>query len=199
MLAARPMFMFMFAAVLLCAGCWSRADVVSKNEAAKPRAGVIALMPVENQTADTRAASMLRTKVQDELHFKGYQRLSPDAIDRKLTEVTAPDRKGRTAAVKLQEIKNLLGADAAMYCTLTESRVSVTLLYAPVRVAARCELRSTDTGETLWSASYSATSRSFDITPARVRLKSYGGFESALEEVVAGVMESLPYGPGLRG
>lgn len=197
MLAARPMFMFV--ALLICTGCFSKANVVSKNETPKPQAGVIALMPVENQTADTRAASMLRTKVQDELHFKGYQRLSPDVIDRKLTEVAVPDREGRTAAVKPQEIKGLLGADAAMYCTLTESRVSVTLLYAPVRVAARCELRSTDTGETLWSASYSATSRSFDITPARVRLKSYSGFESALEEVVAGVMESLPYGPGLRG
>ncbi|MFO7570087.1 MAG: DUF799 family lipoprotein [Smithellaceae bacterium] len=191
--------LFLLCTWLLFTGCASKANVVSKNDPPKVMAGVIALMPVENQTTDTRAPGMLREKILDELHFKGYQKLSPEAIDRSLTSASPKDGADRMPTLPSGQLKEALGADAVMYCTLMESRVSVTLLYAPARVAARCELRSANTGEILWSASYSATSRSFGITPARVRLKSYSGFESALEEVVAGVMETLPYGPGLRG
>jgi len=88
-------------------------------------------------------------------------------------------------------------ADAALYCTLRESKSSKALFYAPATVSVGCELRSTKTGETIWTAEHRSTSRSFDVM--NPSLKSGESLESALEEAVGKVMETLPYGPMLRG
>jgi hypothetical protein len=75
----------------------------------------------------------------------------------------------------------------------------VSLFYAPVTMAAQCELRSTSTGEVLWNAQYRSTSRSFDFTNKRLEMKSREAVETVIEEVVNKVLETLPDGPNLRG
>jgi len=117
---------------------------------------------------------------------------------------TKDERLQRLLSARLMEELRFKGypqtavaADAALHCTLQESKSSKALFYAPATVSVRCELRSTKTGETIWNAQHRSTSRSFDVMNST--LKSNGALESALEEVVGKVMETLPYGPMLRG
>jgi hypothetical protein len=86
-----------------------------------------------------------------------------------------------------------------MYCTLTEGKRWISMFYAPITIAARCELRSAQTGEVLWNSQYKSTSRNFDFTSKRLEMKTNEAFETVIEEVVNKVMETLPDGPNLRG
>lgn len=179
-------------------GCGPKSDSLGVKEPQSPprQPHLIVVLPVDNQTSDEVAPKLLRTRLLDELYFKGYKKMPFDVVDRTFS---AERTKTGNAKLDIERIRQTLGADAAMRCKLTESSMSVRFFYAPVSVSARCELLDTVSGKIFWSASYRATHRSFDITPNRVRMKSYGGFEAAIDELVAEVMEALPYGPELRG
>jgi len=188
--------------VAVCLGlpaCTFLAPATPKNDRNVPVVNIIALLPVESDTADTKAIKMLRLKLSEELRFKGYSQIAAETIDSKLMPLTGSYETKKNAAIPPKAIEELLGADGAMYCTLLENQSSTRLFYAPVTVAIRCELRSTKTGESLWNAQYRSTSRSFDLFRTNLKMKSNGGLEEALEEAVGKVMESLPYGPKLRG
>ncbi len=182
----------------LCA-CSSRAPVVLKSDQKPSEVNIIALLPVESNTADSKASKMLRTKLSQELRFKGYPQMASDWIDSNLMSLTTGKDLKKNDVIPPKAIDELLGADGAMYCSLIESKTSTKLFYAPVTVAVRCELRSTKTGETIWNAQSKSTSRSFDLFRSRLKMKTDGALEEALEEVVDKVMETLPYGPKLRG
>jgi len=170
-----------------------------KKEAEKSTAKVIAVLPVNNKTPDMKAPQLLRLKVLDELYFKGYSRLPLEVIDKKLELIYNNEKKSIDGVVSPDVVKELLGADAAMYCTLTEGNRKTSLFYVPVTIAARCELRSTQTGEILWRAQYKTTSRNFDLPGKNLEMKSYETFETVIEEVVNKVLETLPEGPNLKG
>lgn len=159
---------------------------------------VIALLPVESSAADTKASKMLREKLLKELHFKGYPPVAADLIDSKLMPIAVGKDTLKNSVITPKVVEELLGADGAMYCSLQESKSPIKLFYAPVTVSVSCELRSTKTGETLWNAQHKTTNRSFDLFRTRLDMKSRGALESALEEAVNKVMETLPYGPKLR-
>jgi hypothetical protein len=187
----------------VCSGvtaCTFLAPVAApKNDQKAPVVNIIALLPVKSDTADMKATSMLRTKLSEELRFKGYPQIASETIDSKLMFLAGSYETKKNAVIPPKAIEELLGADGAMYCTLLENQSSTRLFYAPVTVAIRCELRSTKTGESLWNAEYRSTSRNFDLFRTSLKMKSRGGLEEALEEAVGKVMESLPYGPRLRG
>jgi hypothetical protein len=184
---------------IIAAGCASRAPHALNPDFEKSVAKVIAVLPIDNKTSDVKASQLLRSKVLDELYFKGYTKLSLDLMDKKLEPLYSNEKKVRLGVVAPQIVKELVGADAVMYCTLIESKRTVSLFYAPVTVSVSCELRSAQTGEVLWSAHYKSTSRNFDFTSKRLEMKSREAFESVMEEVVNKVMETLPDGPNLRG
>jgi hypothetical protein len=179
--------------------CSSNDSVVLKDGRNQNEVRVIVLMPVENQTKDARVPLMLRAKISEWLRFKGYSQVLSDTPDGQFKPLNYTDEVAKERVAASQVVWEKSGADAAMYCTLQESRARTAVFYAPATVAARCELRSMKTGETLWQAQYKSTSRGFDLIHTRLKLKSEGALESALEEVVGKVMETLPYGPKLRG
>jgi len=148
---------------------------------------------------DSKTSKIARTKLYEELRFKGYSQIASDLIDSKLMPLTDGKEVKKNNAIPPKVIEELLGADGAMYCSLTESKTSTRFFYAPVTVSVHCVLRSTKTGETLWNAEYKSTNRSFDLIHSRLKMKSSGDLEAAMEEVVGKVMETLPYGPKLRG
>ena len=194
--------LFAAALIIFCLclfACSSHAPVVLKSDQNPSAVNVIALLPVEGNVADTKALQMLRTKLSNELRFKGYSQIASDLIDSKLIPLTDDKDVIKNKGIPPKAIEELLGADGAMYCSLKESKKSTGLFYAPVTLSVRCELRSTKTGETVWNDQSQATSRSFDLIPTRLKMKSTGDLEAALEEVVSKVMETLPYGPKLRG
>lgn len=192
---------FFMAGIVFCLGlaaCSSHGPAATKNDAQQLAVNMIAVLPVQNNTADARVSKMLRTKLSDELRFKGYPQVDLDLVDRKLAPLTGGGELKSNAVIPPKMIDDLLGADAALYCSLMESTTSKKFFYAPVTVSVRCELRSTKTGETLWGAQHKATGRSFDVIGKRLEMKSLGDLETVTEEVVGKVMETLPYGPKLR-
>ncbi len=185
--------------ILLFSACTSQQSNLAKNDSEKSTAKVIAVLPVDNKTRDSRASQLLRLKVLDELYFKGYSKLSLEEIDKKLEPLYTSDKDQAPGIVSPSVIKELVGADAAMYCTLTEGNRNTSFFYVPVTVAAHCELRSTQTGEILWKSQYKATSRNFDLPGKRLEGRSYEAFEPVIETVVNKVLETLPEGPNLKG
>ena len=192
-----PLYLLVIFLIIII-GCSAKVPSGLKKYDEQSAAKIIAVLPVESKPADSNASVLLRNKILDELYFKGYAKLSSEMIDKKLEPLYSKDSKGITGIVAPQVLKELVGADAAMYCTLVEGKRSVGWFYAPVSIAVRCELRSTQTGEGLWSAEYKSTSRNFDVTSNRLELKSRSAFEEVMEEVVNKVMETLPYGPKLQ-
>jgi hypothetical protein len=184
---------------LIIAGCSSQPPYKMKNDNDQNAAKVIAVLAVDNKTADSKASVLLRSKILDELYFKGYTKVSSEFIDMKLEPLYSKEGKGGAGIIAPQVLKELVGADAVMYCTLIESKRSVGWFYAPVSIAVRCELRSTQTGGVIWSAKYKSNSRNFDITSNRLEIKSRAAFEAVMEEVVNTVMKTLPDGPKLQG
>lgn len=183
---------------LSLSACSSHAPDVLKNDQNQAEVKVIALLPVTSSAEDTKASKILRAKLSEELRFKGYPLIASDLVDRKLMPLTDNKEMTKNDVIPPKTIEELLGADGAMYCSLLENKTT-RLFYAPVTVSVRCELRSTKTGETLWDAQYKTTNRSFDLFRTTLKMKSYGDLEAALEEAVGKVMETLPYGPKLRG
>lgn len=194
-----PMVLVVMVWILLVIGCASRAQHTLNTDFEKNKAKLIALMPVENRSPDSKAPQLLRIKIFDELYFKGYTKLPLEVIDKKLEVLYKNENKREKGVVAPDVVKELTGADAVMYCTLTEGERATGMFYAPVTIAASCELRSTKNGEVLWNANYRSTSRNFDFMRNRLEMKSYEAFETVLEEVVNKVLETLPNGPNLNG
>jgi hypothetical protein len=193
------LFVFSLMAGILAVGCTSRAPYVVKEDFEKSTTKVIAVLPIDNRTPEQKASYLLRSKILDHIYFKGYTKMPPELIDRKIGSLYSSEKKGDAGFVNPQVLKELVEADAVMSCILTEGKRSVSFFYAPVTVAASCQLLSTKTGEVLWNAGYKSTSRSFEITGKRLEMKSCEDFETVMEDVVNKVMETLPDGPNLRG
>jgi hypothetical protein len=158
------------------------------------------LLPVENKTLDDKTSQLFRSRLFEELYFKGYSKLPLDVIDKKLEYLYLEKKSKKTAAIiEPQLLKDLVGADAGMYCTLNEENESKKIFYSSRTIAVRCELRSTQTGEVLWNAEGKSTSRNFDLTHKGLERKSKETYETVIEEVVNKVIKTLPDGPNLRG
>jgi hypothetical protein len=172
------------AALFICMlACAAREPQVVNKPATPDNVSVIALLPVACAPKDAEISRILKDKLLKELHFKGYP----------------PVAAFQGNAVTSRTDRNQSMPDAAMQCSILENTASKRLFYAPVTVSLACELRSTETGEILWAARHRATCRSFDLFRDRLDMKTRGSLESVLEETVAKVLESLPYGPQLRG
>jgi hypothetical protein len=187
-------------AVILSLGLWACSashHELRKSDSPQQAVNVIVLMPVENKTKDERLPRLLSTRLIQELRFKGYAQpvIGNDTMVAFPGNPPKTDQEGNKI---LPTDKAMMeGADAALYCTLQEGKSTRAFFYVPATVSVRCELRSVKTGETIWNAQHRSTSRNFDVINST--LKSHGALESALEEAVGKVMETLPYGPMLRG
>ena len=186
---------------LIISGCSTKLPYVLNPNYDQNSTRIIALLPVENKTVDDdgKTFQLLRTRLFEELYFKGYPKLPLDLIDKKLESLYANGVKGRSAIVAPQALKDLVGADAGLYCTIMEGRKPEKLFYAPITIAIRCELRSAQTGEIIWNAQGESTSRNFDFTHEGLERKSHEALEAVIEEVVNKVIKTLPDGPNLRG
>lgn len=186
--------------VLIIGGCSKNTSYGLKPNYEQNSAKIIAVLPVENKTFDNKTSRMFRSRLHEELYFKGYAKLPLDVIDKRL-ELLAIDKKlkGNAGIVNPQVLRDLVGADAGMYCTLTEENKTKKIFYAPVTIVVSCELRSAKTGEILWNAESKSTSRNFDLTKKGLERKSTETYEKIIEEVVNKVIKTLPDGPNLRG
>jgi hypothetical protein len=158
---------------------------------------LIAVMPVKNETADVKAAQILREKIINELYFKGYPKILPGVIDEKLFSVYGKMADSRQGNIPPRIVGNLLGVDAVLYSTLEKCKTSYVLFYAPTSIAITFEMRSVKTGETLWSTQYGTVKRCYSFSRKRLEIEAYQVYESAIQEVLDKAMETLPDGPDI--
>lgn len=195
----RIQFYLIIAISIIIAGCFaSKNSKNSKVDPEKKLVNIIAVLPVENKTKDDIAPDLIRHRMLEELYFKGYDKLSLDFIDRKLESLEL-DKEKKITNIDPKIINDLIGADAVLYSTLNKSEKPIKLFYAPVTVSISCELRKASNGEVIWKESYSETSRNFAFTRKGLEMKCYKTYEDVIEEVVSKIMETIPYGPNLRG
>jgi hypothetical protein len=203
MISHRNLLVVLIIFCVCLSACSLKIPGLTKNdpEPEEPASGVsvIALMPVQSSTSDERTLRMLRVKLGEELRFKGYPQVATDLIDSRLSTLTEGKEAGGKSTAAPGQVQELLGADGVMYCSLQEHAKSKHPFYTPVTVTLKCELRGAKAGEVVWSAQSEATSRSVDVVRSRLKMKSRGDLEEAMEKAVVKVLETLPYGPHLRG
>jgi hypothetical protein len=187
--------------LLFISGCFGKSPQVLNNNYDKVQAKIIAVLPIEGKAADSKTTQLFRSRILEELYFKGYSRLPLEVIDKKLEPLYTKDLNGNkisASAVAPQALKDAVGADAGMYCTLTEDNGSK-IIYAPIKITLNCELRSAQSGETLWRAKSESTKRNFVFSKKDLEKKSHDDFEIIIDEVVNKILKTLPDGPNLQG
>ncbi len=180
-------------------GCGSSVSPSIIPDYNKKGVKLIALMPIQNKTQDPQAAQVLRKALIEELYFKGYQKIPVQIIDDTLKEIYRGQTDFEDKTIPPETVGEALGVDAVMYCTLEEWKTSYIMIYAPTTVAASFELRSAETGETLWSTTHRVVKRDYDLTEKGLEMKSRQSCEMAAQEVVEKAMVTLPDGPEYPG
>ena len=184
------------AVLFLLSGCGgSHIPGVNTKDYQKKGIRLVALMPVHNETKDAAAATFLRREVLEKLYFKGYPKIPSAVIDGKLATIYKENPGPERGQIPPGVLGELLGVDAVMYCTLERWETSYLFVSAKTSVTAAFELRSTTTGETLWSARESIAERHYDFTEKRLELKSLQVYEEIMQEIIAKAMVTLPDGP----
>jgi hypothetical protein len=179
-------------AVLMICGCfWKSANKADSNYT-KTGAKKIAVMPIKNQTTDTKAAPILREKIISELYFKGYQKIPSGVIDEKLSSISGSQNDPQKGNIPSKMIGDQLGADAVLYCTLMQFKTTYRYLYAPTTVSISLELQNVKTGATLWSTSYETVKRSYGISKKQLEVGAIEIYEPAIEETLVKAMATLP-------
>lgn len=189
-------FLLILTLLVICACSSTTAQVMKDSD--NVQVVKIAVLPVEYKGPDNKASELFRSRLLDELYFKGYPKLKLETIDSKLETLYAGQNKKNVSQVTPQILKDGLGVDAGMYCTLTQE-IKSKIFYAPLKLSVRCELRRAGTGETLWRADSESAERSFNFTNKGLEKNSHDYLESVIEEVVNKITKTLPDGPNLRG
>jgi len=176
-----------------CGG--SRISDVSLKDYEKKGVRLVALMPVDNKTKDAYAAEVMRSELLEALYFKGYPKIPLDVIDGKTAELYKNNPAPERGRIPPGVLGGLLGVDSVMYCTLERWETSYLFFYARTSVSATLELRSVETGETLWSARESIAEGHYDFTKKRLEIKSRQVYEPIMQEIIVKAMATLPDGP----
>jgi hypothetical protein len=187
--------LLLFLGVLFLAACASKIPHVIVSDYDKRGTRLIAVMPVRSGSPDQKSAEMLRTKLLEELYFKGYPKIPLNLIDEKLATMSP----GRGEKLDPKAVGEMLKVDALLYPTLKESGAGSGIIYAATAVEAEFELLSAKTGERLWHVQYRVIYRNYGFSRRQVELKSSQVYEPALQEVVNRALETLPDGPDAIG
>lgn len=193
-------FILLFIVVFLAiCGCLGKSQqILNDNNEKKIQSNIIAVLPIANKSPDGKTSQLFRARLMEELYFKGYSKLPFEMIDKKLEALYVVNGEKKSASTVDPQLLKVLGADAGMYCTLTQDSKSK-IFYAPINISVRCELRSAQTGEIIWKAQSESTERNFDFTNKGLEKKSHESLETVIDEVVNKILKTLPDGPNLRG
>jgi hypothetical protein len=185
---------FLIMGLIFLAGCAGKIPHMLVADYSEKGTRIVAVMPVRNMTSDAGTASVLRTKLIEELYFKGYPKIPAKWIDERLAALSAGG--GNLSPKSLGEI---LKVDAVLYTTLKEGLTPAALLYSPVAVDAEFELRSAKTGDSLWRVNHRAVHRNYGFSRKSLELKIWQVYESVIQEVLNRALETLPDGPDAIG
>ncbi|MBD8598426.1 DUF799 domain-containing protein [Pseudomonas sp. W2Oct36] len=143
-------------AATLLGGCVAPKTVdYSAFKESKPRS--ILVLPPVNESPDVKATYSLLSQVTFPLAEAGYYVLPVALVDEtfKQNGLTSANEIQETSPAKLREI---FGADAAMYVKVTQYGTSYMVISSQTIVAATAKLVDLRSGTTLWTGTASASS-----------------------------------------
>ena len=170
------------------AGCAAKIPHKIVPDYGKRGMKLVVVLPPKGEAAGPKAVEMLRARIAEELYFKGYPKVSFQAVDEALAQIAI----GADGKVSPRSIGERIKVDAVLYTTIHESRTRRLLFYAPTTVDLEFELRSVKTGETLWQVRHRTTERNYGFTGRQLELKSSQIYEAAILEVLNRALETLP-------
>lgn len=142
-------------AVLLFAGCAVPTTNVDNSafKASRPRS--IVVLPPLNDSPDIRATYAMLSQATMPLAESGYYVLPVAVVEETFRHngLTVP---ADIHAVPVAKLRQIFGADAALYVTVTEYGSKYLILESATRVAANARLVDLRTGNALWTGSASA-------------------------------------------
>lgn len=144
--------------VMLFAGCAATKQVdYSAFKQARPRS--IVVLPPLNESPDVKATYGMLSQVTYPLAESGYYVLPVALVDETFRQngLTTP---GDIHAVAPGKLRDIFGADAALYITVTEYGSKFRLISSDTIVTASAKLVDLKTGNALWSGSASASNSS---------------------------------------
>jgi hypothetical protein len=184
--------------IISVSGCFVNSQkVLKQNSNEKVNANTIVVVPVENKNVDAKAAQLFRSKLSEEIYFKGYSKISLEEIDQKLESLYVNLDKQTKSAINPKVLKDSLSADAGMYCILTEDNNSK-IFYTTFKITASCDLRSAKTGDLIWNAKSEVIKRNFYFNFKGAKQKLRENFDVLIDEIVNDIIKTLPDGPNLR-
>lgn len=142
--------------VSLCVGCApTKAVDYSAFKQSRPRS--IVVLPPMNESPDVKATYSMLAQVTYPLAEAGYYVLPVALVDETFRQngVSAPGDIHQIPATKLREI---FGADAGLYVTVTDYGTSYRVISSATIVTASAKLVDLKSGVTLWTGSASASS-----------------------------------------
>ena len=146
-----------FVAVLLMAGCATKKPGwdYSAYKASKPRS--ILVLPPINNSPDITATYSVMSFVTKPLSEAGYYVMPVAMVTEAFKEngLTQPSDMHATSPDKLRQI---FGADAALYITVTKFGVSYTVVNSETMVQVQGKLVDLKSGATLWQGAAQASS-----------------------------------------
>ncbi|GMG92279.1 DUF799 domain-containing protein [Cupriavidus metallidurans] len=142
-------------AVVLFAGCAVPTKQIdySAYKASRPRS--IVVLPPLNESPDINATYAMLAQSTAPLAESGYYVLPVALVDETFRQngLTVP---GDIHAVPVAKLREIFGADAALYVTVSEYGSKYQVLSSVTRVAASAKLVDLKTGDALWSGSAAA-------------------------------------------
>lgn len=155
----RSLFKRLFAAAavaVLAAGCTVPRQNVDYSAFKESRPRSIVVLPPLNESPDVKATYSMLSQVTYPLAESGYYVLPVTLVDEtfKQNGLTTAGDIHQVAPAKLREI---FGADAALYITVSKYGTSYMIISSATIVTASARLVDLKTGATLWSGSASAS------------------------------------------
>lgn len=140
--------------VLLLSACATRTPQIDYTAFRESRPRSILVMPPVNQSLDTAAVATFLATSTIPLAEAGYYVIPVTLSDQtfKQNGVTVAEE---AHAIQPGRLREIFGADAALYITITRYGVSYQVLNSVVRAAASARLVDLRTGQELWSGSIS--------------------------------------------
>ena len=136
-----------------CAASSSNIDYTAFRES-KPRS--ILVLPPLNNSPDVRATYSFLSTVTQPLAEDGYYVFPVVLVDQTFKE-NGLINAGEIHEVSLAKLREIFGADATLYITVTQYGPAYMLLNSQIRVSANAKLMDNRTGQLLWSGAATAS------------------------------------------
>ncbi len=141
---------------LLAVGCATPPTPYDFSEFKKSRPHSIVILPPLNQSPDVKATYSMLSQMTYPLAEAGYYVLPVALVDEtfKQNGLASPDDIHATAPAKIKEI---FGADAALYVTITQYGAVYSVLNSAAVVTANAKLVDLKSGSVLWEGRATAS------------------------------------------